>query len=64
MRPKLENASSAWSPWLEKDKKQLEKVQERLVRMISDVKGANYKEKLKDAGLTTLEKRRERGDVI
>ena len=64
VRPKLENASSAWSPWLEKDKKQLEKVQERLVRMISDVKGANYEEKLKDAGLTTLEKRRERGDAI
>ena len=64
VRPKLEYASSAWCPWLEKDKKQLEKVQERLVRMISDVKGASYEEKLKDAGLTTLEKRRERGDVI
>ena len=64
VRPKLEYASSAWNPWLEKDKKQLEKVQERLVRMISDVKGTTYEEKLKDAGLTTLEKRRERGDVI
>ena len=64
VRPKLEYASSAWCPWLEKDKKQLEKVQERLIRMISDVKGASYEEKLKDAGLTTLEKRRERGDVI
>ena len=64
VRPKLEYASSAWCPWMEKDKKQLEKVQERLIRMISDVKGTNYEEKLKDAGLTTLEKRRERGDVI
>ena len=64
VRPKLEYASSAWCPWLEKDKKQLEKVQERLVRMISDVKGSNYEEKLKDAGLTTLEERRKRGDVI
>ena len=32
--------------------------------MISDVKGTNYEEKLKDAGLTTLERRRERGDAI
>ena len=32
--------------------------------MVSDVKGATYEEKLKDAGLTTLEKRRERGDAI
>ena len=64
VRPKLEYASSAWSPWLEKDKKLLEKVQERLVRMISDVRGTSYEEKLKNAGLTTLEKRRERGDVI
>ena len=64
VRPKLEYASSAWSPWLEKDKTPLEKVQGRLVRMISDVKGSNYEEKLKDAGLTTLEKRRQRGDAI
>ena len=64
VRPKLEYAVSAWSPWQEKDKKQLERVQERLVRMVSDVKGATYEEKLKDVGLTTLEKRRERGDAI
>ena len=64
VRPKLEFASSAWSPWLEQDKKILEKVQERLIRMLSDVKGSNYDERLKDAGLTTLEKRRERGDAL
>ena len=60
----MEYASSAWSPWLEKDKKELEKVQERLIRLTSDVRGATYEEKLKNAGLTTLEKRRERGDAI
>ena len=31
--------------------------------MILDVNGVNYEDKLKDAGLTTLEKRRERGIV-
>ena len=64
VRPKLEFASSAWSPWLEQDKKIMEKTQERLIRMLSDVKGNSYEEKLKDAGLTTLEKRRERGDAL
>ena len=32
--------------------------------MISDVRGNTYEEKLKDAGLTTLKERRERGDAI
>ena len=54
VRPKLEYASSAWSPWLEKDKKQLEKVQERLIRMLSDVKGNTYEDKLKDEKEETL----------
>ena len=32
--------------------------------MLSDVKGKTYEEKLRDAGLTKLEERRERGDAI
>ena len=64
VRPKLEFAAAAWNPWTQQDKKQLERVQERLVRMLSDVRGATYEEKLKDAGLTTLEERRRRGDAI
>ena len=64
VRPRLEFAVSAWSPWMEGDIKTLEKVQERLVRMLSDVKGNTYEEKLRDAGLTTLAERRIRGDAI
>ena len=64
VRPRLEHAVSAWNPWLESDIKCLEKIQERLIRMLSDVKGDTYEEKLKDAGLTTLKERRVRGDMI
>ena len=55
---------AAWNPWLESDIKTLEKIQERLIKMLSDVKGASYEERLKDAGLTTLKERRARGDAI
>ena len=64
IRPKLEFAVSAWSPWTEHDRKTLEKVQERMIRQLCDVRGSSYEEKLKDVGLTTLKERRERGDAI
>ena len=64
VRPKLEFAVAAWCPWTENDRKTMEKVQARLIRMLSDIKGETYEEKLKDAGLTTLTSRRERGDAI
>ena len=60
----LEYANAVWSPWQEGDIKTLEKVQERFIRMLSDVKGQTYEEKLLDAGLTTLKERRLRGDMI
>ena len=64
VRPKLEHAVAAWSPWYEKDIESLEKVQRRLVRTLLNVRGQSYEDKLRDAGLTTLKKRRERGDAI
>ena len=64
VRPKLEFAVAAWNPWLEMDKNAMEKVQQRLIRLISDAKGNSYEEKLKDVGLQSLTQRRERGDAI
>ena len=64
VRPRLEFAASAWSPWTEVDARPLERVQERLIRALSDARGQSYDDKLRDAGLTTLKERRERGDMI
>ena len=64
VRSRMEHAVAAWSPWLKRDEDELEKVQKRLVRALSDVRGDNYEEKLRQAGLTTLKRRRERGDLI
>ena len=64
VRPKLEHAIAAWSPWTEGDKETLEKVQRRMVRMVSDKRGSTYEERLDNIGLTTLAERRERGDAI
>ena len=49
---------------MKKDCEVLEKVQRRLMRMLSDVKGETYEDKLEDAGLSTLKERRKRGDLI
>ena len=64
IRPKLEFSVAAWNPWMEMDRIVMEKVQERMTRLLSDAKGKTYEEKLKDVGLTTLTERRERGDAI
>jgi hypothetical protein len=64
VRPKLEYCVQAWSPYLKKDKDKLEKVQHRATKMIHELKNKNYKERLAETRLTTLEERRIRGDLI
>ena len=63
VRPHLEYAVQAWSPYMSKDIEILEKVQRRMVRQIRGVHGT-YEEKLVKIGLTTLQARRERGDCL
>ena len=63
VRPHLEHAVSAWSPWHRKDVETLEKIQRRATRRISNVHGT-YPERLRQLDLTTLEERRSRGDAI
>jgi hypothetical protein len=63
VRPHLEFATPAWSPWLTADKQKLEKVQEKAVKMISGLKGTSYEEKCKELGIETLERRRKIQDM-
>ena len=64
VRPHLEFASPAWSPWLQEDKEKLERVQMKAIGMISGLTSRSYEEKCKEIGLETLEARRERQDLL
>ena len=63
MRPVLEYAGTAWIPYLAQDREALEKVQRRMVNMIPGLRG-RYEDKLRELGMTTLQRRRETSDMI
>jgi hypothetical protein len=64
VRPHLEFASQAWSPWYAKDIQTLEKVQKRAVSMINGLKPGTYEEKLKELGIQSLKDRRLEADMV
>jgi ribonuclease P/MRP protein subunit RPP40 len=64
VRPHLEYSVQAWSPFLVKDVKLLEKTQRRFTRWFGKLKGLSYKERLRELHLFSLERRRMRGDLI
>jgi hypothetical protein len=64
VRPHLEYAISSWCPHLEKDIKEIEKVQRRATKLIPEFKDLDYNERLAKLKLTDLRTRRLRGDLI
>ena len=64
VRPHLEYAVQSWCPWTAADKEVLEKVQCRAVRMVSNLRGSTYEERIAELGMVTLETRRLRGDML
>ena len=64
VRPHLEFAVPAWSPWQAGDKEVLEKVQERAVRMVSGLTSHTYADRLKELDLPSLEARRVQFDMV
>ena len=63
-RPHLEYCIQAWRPHMRKYIDKLERVQRRETRLISEISQLSYEERLQQCRLTTLEKRRIRGDQI
>jgi hypothetical protein len=63
VRPHLEFASPAWSPWQTGDIATIEKVREKALKMTSGVRGESYEERCREAGLETLEARRKTQDI-
>ena len=62
--PHVEYCVSAWSPYYEKDKALLERIQHRFTRMIPGFKQLPYESRLLRLQLWTLEERRHRADLL
>ena len=64
VRPHLEYAVQAWSPWRRENIDKIENVQRKALKMTSGLKGQTYEQRLLVVNLTPLEDRRLRGDLI
>ena len=64
MTPIVEYASPAWSPFYQKNKTLIERIQRRFTKLIPQLKTVSYEERLKETGLWSLEERRNLADLI
>jgi len=62
--PILEYGSIIWSPYLKKERNQLESVQRSFTSKLEGLKDKNYHQRLKELKIYSLERRRERYDIL
>ena len=63
-RPHLEFAISVWNPYRYKDADKLERIQRKATKLVPVLRKKPYNFRLSQLELTTLEIRRQRGDLI
>jgi ribonuclease P/MRP protein subunit RPP40 len=64
IRPQLEFASSAWNVLSKESVNKMESIQGRATKMVFELRTLSEQDRLTALGLTTLEVRRKRGDLI
>ena len=64
VRCHMEYCVQAWNPYYRKDIDILEKIQRRATRMVPELRHLSYSDRLHRLKLTSLEDRRQRGDLI
>ena len=64
VRPTMEYAIQAWSPWLQKDTQLLDRIYHRVTKMVDGLQHTPYSERLKSLNMFDSGHRRLRGDLI
>ena len=64
VRPIVDYGNVIWYPYTKKNKKLIENIQRRATRMIPELKGISYTDRLSKLKLFSMDYRRKRGDMI